>query len=251
MSAAISDQHMAHHFADLNLDMSLVLKDAAKKQTATGAAEAGSIPKASESQHLSMGMASLLGADDTGGDIFYRPASSTPVTADISYAAMVTQTLPSKDPPTAKSPSNTGKPRSKSRSSKPTTEEIEAERQRQSEKAKARTTMKPAAKISHTAPHQSAQDDLSAITAEDTRPSAVATISVGTRSIDPSSITADTAAILQAQHAEMQAKLDAQATQFAQFMQSIQQANPPNSITTPNSDSMSATAHNSGGGPAL
>jgi hypothetical protein len=31
MSAAISDQHMAHHFADLNLDMTLVLQDEAKK----------------------------------------------------------------------------------------------------------------------------------------------------------------------------------------------------------------------------
>jgi hypothetical protein len=248
MSSAISDQHMAHHFADLNLDMSLVIQDAAKKQAATGAADAGSIPKASESQHLSMGMASLLGADDTGGDIFYRPAS-TPVTADISYASMVTQTPPNKNPPIAKSPPNTGDSRSKSRSSKPTTEEIEADRQRQSEKAKARTTMTPASKRSHKAPHQPVQDDLSAITADDTRPSAVATISVGTRSIDPSSITADTAALLQAQHEEMQAKLDAQVNRFNQYIQS--QQNPPSQTTTPNNTSMSATAHNTGGGPAL
>jgi hypothetical protein len=78
MSSAISDQHMAHHFADLNLDMSLVLQDAAKKRTATGAADAGSIPKASESQHLSMGMASLLGADDTGGGYFLSSSGQHP-----------------------------------------------------------------------------------------------------------------------------------------------------------------------------
>jgi hypothetical protein len=70
MSAAISDQLMAHHFADLNLNMSLVLQDAAKKGIAKGGQDAGSIPKASESQHLSLGMASLLG-DDASVDIFY------------------------------------------------------------------------------------------------------------------------------------------------------------------------------------
>jgi hypothetical protein len=71
MSSAISDQYMAHHFADLNLDMSLVLQDAAKKNTQQGTGETGSIPKASESQHLSLGQASLLGANDKDSDIFY------------------------------------------------------------------------------------------------------------------------------------------------------------------------------------
>jgi hypothetical protein len=71
--------------------MSLVHQDAAKRATAQLMGDAGLVPKASESQHLSLGMASLIGADAMESDIFYRaaPINSTPVTDGVSYAAMV------------------------------------------------------------------------------------------------------------------------------------------------------------------
>jgi hypothetical protein len=258
MSAAISDQHMAHHFADLNLDMSLVLQDAAKKTAAAqGTADAGSIPKASESQHLSIGMASLLGEKDRASDIFYRsaPAKSTPVSASVTYASMVTtpttQTAPTKS---SQSTANTTSPtartsRSRSRSSQHKSDK--SDRQRQSSKAADKADLKPAAKRNHKAPSGAHTDELSTVTAADSRPPTVATISVGNLSVDPSSITTDTAALLQAQHEEMQAKLAAQESKFRAYIQSLQQSMPPNQAPPPIPNSMSETAQNSGGGPAL
>jgi hypothetical protein len=260
MSAAISEQHMAHHFADLNIDMALVLQDAAKKATTSGGKGGGSIPKASESQHLSIGMASLLGEDDMDADIFYRSgaAKSTPVTDVVSYAAMVSTQTPQStintppNKPTQKQPAPR-QSRSRSQSHRSTPDELDRQRQaeldrkRQSDKAKAKSNLKPAAKSTKapTVPHQ---DDFSTLTAEDARPTTVATISVGGLSVDQSSITADTAALLQAQHATMQAKLAEQASKFEAYIKSLNQTLPS---PTPQTNSMSETAHNSGGGPAL
>jgi hypothetical protein len=257
MSAAIPDQHMAHHFADLNLDMSLVLQDAAKKAAVQGTGDAGSAPKASESQHLSIGMASLLGEDDKASDIFYRsaPAKSTPVSESVTYASMVTtpttQTAPAKSAqPTPKTTSPTTRTsRSRSRSSQHKSDK--SDRQRQSSKAADKADLKPAAKRNHKAPTGAHTDELSTVTADDSRPPTVATISVGNLSVDQSSITTDTAALLQAQHAEMQAKHAAQVLEFQAYIQSLQQSIPLNQSIPPNPNSMSETAHNSGGGPAL
>jgi hypothetical protein len=108
---------------------------------------------------------------------------------------------------------------------------------------------KLAARKTFKAPTTQVQDDCSGITADDTRPTTVATILVGTLSVDQSSITADTAALLQAQHEEMQAKLVAQA-QFKDYIQSIQQTIPPH-LNPPNPNLTSGTAHNHGGGPII
>jgi hypothetical protein len=255
MSAAISDQHMAHHFADLNIDMALVHQDAAKKTTVAGA-DAGSIPKASDSQHLSIGMASLLGEDAKESDIFYRAAApkSTPVTDGISYAAMLTTPTPTPLATPLTTPASTApatkdkQPRSRS-GSRGTREEQEA-RKVQSTKSKSKNTSTPAPRRSHTAPEGAAPDDLSTITAEDSRPPTVATISVGTLSLDHSSITADTAALLQAQHEAMEAKLFAQETKFNEYIKSIQQST-PTPTSQPNLNLTSGTAHNHGGGPII
>jgi hypothetical protein len=249
MSAAISDQHMAHHFADLNLDMSLVLQDAAKKATTSGGKGGGSIPKASESQHLSIGMVSLLG-DDKSSDIFYRSAAqSTPVTDGMSYAAML------KTPPISTPPANPNKPpqqpKDKPRSRSQRRRTPEGERKTQSSKAKDRNAIAPAPRRSHKAPPGTTTDELSAITAEDARPTTVATISVGMISLDQSSITADTAVLLQAQHDELQAKLADQANKFNAFILSHNQANPTNPMNPLNLNSTTGTAQNHGGGPAL
>jgi hypothetical protein len=268
MSAAISDQHMAHHFADLNIDMSLVLQDAAKNGTAQEQNTPGSVPKASDSQHLSLGMASLLDANES--DIFYRSTAtkSTPVTEGVSYATMLTS-QPVQAPPPAQSPpptatpaksphntTNTGATKSRSRSrNRHNSTERESDRKQKATKSKSRNTT-PAAHRDHTAPLKPAPDDLSAITADDTRPTTVATISVGTLSVDQSSITADTAALLHAQHESKQAKLVEQANRFNEYLQSIQQPGPPSATQQqmtqqPNLNSTSGTAHNHGGGPIL
>jgi hypothetical protein len=249
MSAAISEQHMAHYFADLNLDMSLVLQDAAKKDTKPGPTDAGSIPKAADSQHLSIGMASLLGVDDMEADIFYRstPAKSTPVTDSVSYASML-NTPKATAPPATKPPASARKGRSRS-TRRSSTDESDC--RRQSEKAKDKADLKPAARRAHTAPIVHTTDESSIITTEDTRPPTVATISVGALSVDQSSITVDTAAMLQAQHAEMQAKMAEQAQKFEAYIQSINQTVPAHLTQPPNPNPMSETAHTTGGGPAL
>jgi hypothetical protein len=256
MSAAISDQHMAHHFADLNLDMSLVLQDAAKKAAVQGTGEAGSVPKASESQHLFIGMASLLGEDDRTSDIFYRSAAkSTPVLSSVSYASMLntptTETNPentANSPPT-KIPPTARESRSRSRTSQH--KQDKGDRLRQSAKTTAKGDLKPVARRSHTAPTAPPTDDFATVTTEDTRPPAVATISVGNISLDQSSMTTDTAILLQTQHDEMQAKHAAQVLQFEAYIKSMQQSMQPNQAPPPNPNSMSETAQNSGGGPAL
>jgi hypothetical protein len=70
-------------------------------------------------------------------------------------------------------------------------------------------------------------------------------------SVDQSSITADTAALIQAQHNEMQEKLTAQANHFNEYIQSIQQGNTTNTTLPSTDNPMSGTAHNHGGGPAI